>query len=238
MAATPVSLRALTKAERDALERLACSRTAPARLVERAKIVLAFAEGRRPGPIAETLGVSRPTVYSWVRRFDELGLDGLHDRPRPGRPHTYSAEQRAEVVAAALSDPRGLGLPFACWTLDRLAAYLGEHKGIAIKRSRIDEVLLAEGLRWRKQETWFGERVDPKFAEKRGPSSGSTPGRPRAARSSASTRWGPSRPRASRAGGLSGPTGDPRGGRPRRPTTAGGARGTSSAPSGPRPARR
>jgi len=28
-------------------------------------------------------------------------------------------------------------------------------------------MLLAEGLRWRKQETWFGERVDPEFAEKR-----------------------------------------------------------------------
>jgi len=52
--------------------------------------------------------------------------------------------------------------------LDRLQAYLQEHKGIAIQRSRIDEILLDEGLRWRKQETWFGERVDPAFAAKRG----------------------------------------------------------------------
>src|SRR3712207_1818915 len=36
-----------------------------------------------------------------------------------------------------------------------------------IKRSRIDEILLKEGLRWRRHETWFGERVDPAFAEKR-----------------------------------------------------------------------
>jgi hypothetical protein len=35
-----------------------------------------------------------------------------------------------------------------------------------MKRTRIDELLLAEGLRWRSQETWFGERVDPQFAEK------------------------------------------------------------------------
>ncbi len=34
--------------------------------------------------------------------------------------------------------------------------------------SRLGEVLLTEGLRWRKQETWFGERVDPEFAAKRG----------------------------------------------------------------------
>jgi transposase len=46
-----------------------------------------------------------------------------------------------------------LSLPFGCWTLDRLATYLNEQKGIAIKRSRIDEVLLAEGLRYHKQDT-------------------------------------------------------------------------------------
>jgi transposase len=65
-------------------------------------------------------------------------------------------------------------LPFARWTLDRLAAYLAERKGIPIKRSRIGELLQAEGLRWRTQETWFGERVDPAFAEKRGRLSRST----------------------------------------------------------------
>jgi transposase len=78
------------------------------------------------------------------------------------------------VIAASLTDPQRLDLPFAAWTLDRLAAYVQEAKGIAMKRSRIDELLRAEGLRWRNQETWFGERVDPAFAEKRGPSSPST----------------------------------------------------------------
>jgi hypothetical protein len=37
-----------------------------------------------------------------------------------------------------------------------------------MKRSRLDELLLAEGLRWRQQESWFGERVDPEFAQTRG----------------------------------------------------------------------
>ena len=47
-----------------------------------------------------------------------------------------------------------------------------------MKRSRISEILVEEGLRWRKQETWFGERVDPDFAEKRGSSANCTPPRP------------------------------------------------------------
>ena len=82
------------------------------------------------------------------------------------------------MIAAALTKPTALGLPFAAWTLDRLVAYLAEQKGIAMKRTRLDEVLRAEGLRWRKQETWFGERVDPEFARKRGSSNSSTRQRP------------------------------------------------------------
>ena len=95
------------------------------------------------------------------------------------------------MIAAALTRPADLGLPFASWTLDRLAAYLSEAKGIALRRSRIGGVLRREGLGWRPEATWSGARVDPDFARsKRGRSSSSTPPRPRAAASSsASTRW-------------------------------------------------
>ncbi len=96
---------------------------------------------------------------------------------------------RQGTVIAALSRPSELGLPFASWTLDRLVAHLGK-QGIGMKRSRVGEVLLAEGLKWRQKETWFGARADPEFTRKRGQSSSSTPARPRAASSSASTRWG------------------------------------------------
>ena len=65
-----------------------------------------------------------------------------------------------------------------------------------MQRSRIDEILLHEGLRWRKHETWFGERVDPAFAEKRGRSRRSTLPRLRAVSWSAWTRWGRRAPRA------------------------------------------
>src|SRR5947209_4653204 len=116
----PLSLRELTPEERQALEDLAASRTAQARLVERARILTAAAAGRGATAIARDLGVSRPTVYTWIHRFNEQGLAGLADRHRSGRPHTYSDEQRAEVIAAALTDPKDLGLPFGCWTLDRL----------------------------------------------------------------------------------------------------------------------
>lgn len=158
----------VTDEERQAVARLARSRTAPARAVERAQVVQAALEGAAVEEIAVRQHLARNTVYLWLHRFEERGLLGLEDEPRGGRPPTYTREQVGEIVAAALSSPQSLGLPFQSWTLDRLVVYLADAKGIAMKRSRLDEVLLTEGLRWRKQETWFGERVDPEFAVKRG----------------------------------------------------------------------
>lgn len=167
--------RELTPEEQTSLRRLARSRTEPARVVERARIIWLAHEGWRVPAIAAELRLTQATVRLWLKRFNAHSVEGLRDQPRAGRPPTYTADEVGEVIALSLTDPQRLGLPFASWTLDRLAAYLQEHKGIAIKRTRIAELLLTEGLRWRSQETWFGERVDPAFAEKRGPSSPSTP---------------------------------------------------------------
>jgi len=176
-----IRVRTLTDEERTVVERLAHSRTAPTRQVERARIIQQAHQGGAVAAIAEHLRLNPQTVRDWLKRFNAEGLAGLDDRPRSGKPPTYTPEQAGEVVAAALSDPQELGLPFACWTLDRLAAYLSESRGLPIKRSRISELLVAEGLRWRQHETWFGERVDPDFAQKRGASRASTPPRPKAA---------------------------------------------------------
>ena len=178
---TKVQLRELTTDERTALEKLARSRTAETRLVERAHIILALADGERPSHTAERLDITRTTIYTWVKRFNADGIDGLHDQPRTGRPATYQPDAIAQVIATALTKPQELQLEFGSWTLDRLETYLNEHKGIPIKRSRIDEILIAEGLRWRTQESWFGEKVDPTFAEKRGASTPSTVHRPKVA---------------------------------------------------------
>ena len=174
-------VRELTPEERSRLEKLVHSRTAPAQTVERARILWQANQGDAAPSIAAELRLDGDTVRRRINRFNAEGLGALEDYPRRGRPATYTPEQVAAVIAAALTKPETLGLPFACWTLDRLAVDLAENKGIAMKRSRLDEILIREGLRWRRQETWFGARVDPAFAEKRGRSKRSTPHRQRAA---------------------------------------------------------
>jgi len=176
-----LEVRAMTDEEQQTIERLSRSRTAPARQVERARIIQWAREGQRAPQIAAQLKLSENTVRNWLKRFNERGLEGLQEKARRGRPATYSPEQISEVIATALTKPDMLGLPFGHWTLDRLEVYLNEEKSLPIKRSRINEILLAEGLRWRKDEHWFGERVDPDFAKKRGSSPPSTPSRPQGA---------------------------------------------------------
>jgi transposase len=170
-------VRQMSEQEIKDIKQLAHSRTEPAGLVQRARIVLLSREGRRVMEVAEQERVCDRTVRRWIYRFNEAGVEGLRDHSREGRPPTYSEDQRSEVVAASLTDPQSLGLPFGSWTLDRLQAYLNDEKGIPIKRSRIADILAKEGLRWRTQERWFTERaeLDPAFVEKRGPSSPSTP---------------------------------------------------------------
>jgi len=109
-------------------------------------------------------------VRKWWKRFEQQGLVGLEDAPRPGAPSRYTAENKARVLEAALTSPQDLNLGFNCWTFERLAAYVHEHLGLHMKKTRIFEILQEEGLRWRHQETWFGERVDPDFAKQRGTS--------------------------------------------------------------------
>jgi transposase len=171
-------VRAMSDTEVETIRPLAHSRTAPARTVERARIVWLAHQGRRGPASAQELHLTPTTVRSGLQRFNGAGLAGLAEKSRPGRPARYTPEQVSEVIAISLTNPRELGLPFASWTLDRLPAYLNEVKGIAMKRTRIDELLLAEGVRWRQQETWFGARVDPAFAENRGSSRRSIPRRP------------------------------------------------------------
>src|SRR5918994_2039132 len=173
ISAMTIRVRALSDDEMQELARMARSRTLGAGRVRRAQIVRhAVEQGLSAPEVAARMGLCGATVRFWLKRFDARGLPGLEEDMRSGRPPTYTAEERSAVIKAALSRPLELGLPFASWTLDRLVAYLGE-QGIGMRRSRVSEVLLAEGLKWRQEgstytSNGFGARVDPDFAEKGG----------------------------------------------------------------------
>lgn len=65
-------------------------RTSPQRDVQRARIILCCADGLAHRQTKRELHTSIDTILRWRSRYEEEGLDGLKDRPRPGRPPTFS----------------------------------------------------------------------------------------------------------------------------------------------------
>jgi homeodomain-containing protein len=87
---------------REQLESLASSRSLPAGLVRRAKIILLSASGKTNVEIARQLETSKVTVSLWRCRFLAHGVSGLYDELRPGRPRPISDERIAQLVRKTL----------------------------------------------------------------------------------------------------------------------------------------
>ena len=86
-------------AGRAELERRARAKGAPARVVERARIVLLAAAGLTGAQIAGRAGCTEATVVKWRRQYAESGLAGLEDAPRPGGPKTVLTKDADEILA-------------------------------------------------------------------------------------------------------------------------------------------
>jgi hypothetical protein len=96
----------LSAQDRQELESLVRRRRAEQRMVIRALIVLAAAEGTQNALIAERLGVALNTVIKWRKRFFEEGVAGLSERKRSGRPRTFSPSGHRRGRAAGLRAAR------------------------------------------------------------------------------------------------------------------------------------
>jgi transposase len=88
----------LDEQSREKLKSLAGSRTSAVRLVERAIIIVELAAGRAKQEIAKQLGIARQTVLRWEQRFLQLGMEGLNDAPRSGRPPAIGPGKVAQIV--------------------------------------------------------------------------------------------------------------------------------------------
>jgi transposase len=118
----------LDEQQRSMLKQLAGSRTAAQREVERAKVLLSYADGLSPTEIQRALRVSRPTIYKCIDKALAAGVAaGLRDRYH--RPHApqISEAAKAWVIDLACRKPRDLGLAAELWTLSALARYVTAH---------------------------------------------------------------------------------------------------------------
>jgi transposase len=153
----------VAEADRRELQRRARSKGAPAREVERARIVLLAAEGVSGKQIAARVGCAEPTVVTWRRRYAEHGLAGLDDLPRPGKPSSLPEALRDRVLKLTLTaPPTQYGATH--WSSRLLAAALAA-EGTPISHVTIARIWHRFGVQpWRAQTFKFS--TDPELEGK------------------------------------------------------------------------
>jgi transposase len=156
----------LTDSDRRVLTQRARAQRCPHRTVQRARIVLAAAEGKANAAIARRLGICVDTVRKWRARFCAEGRAGLADRPRPGRQRVFPATAEAEVKALACALPAEAGVPLARWSAAELAAEAVSRGVVStISAATVGRWLAADAIRPWRHRSWIFPR-DPDFAAK------------------------------------------------------------------------
>lgn len=147
----------LNEEDREVLQRWARGRSTPARLVQRAKIILRAAQGARNDVIAMELRTDRLLVGRWRNRFSKLGLAGIEkDAPRGGRKATARDAIAAKIIEwTTQRKPQNA----THWSTRILAKELGT------TRSMVNRVWRANGLQPHRLRT-FKVSNDRRFEEK------------------------------------------------------------------------
>lgn len=148
----------LSGAERQALR--AMTRQAVGRVAERAWYVLWSAEQVSVPEIAARMQRKPGAVRKWLRRYQQDGIDGLHDRPRSGRPTRRTPGLEQAVFMQVNQPPWTFGYVFAIWTVRTLCQHL-----VTRCRQRVSPWLarqILRGLRYRFRRPKVSPRgVDP-----------------------------------------------------------------------------
>ena len=156
VAGRPKAALDLSVEEREALERLVRRRKSAQALAQRARIVLACADGLDNKQVAAQEGVTGNTVGRWRSRFVERRLEGLLDEPRVGAPRTVDDDKIEEIIVMTLeSKPRDA----THWSTRSLADKVG------VSPATVNRVWRAFGLQPHRAETWKLS-TDPQFVEK------------------------------------------------------------------------
>lgn len=137
------------------------SRTVPAREQQRARIVLLAAEGMANRAIGDKVGMHYNQVGLWRRRYRELGLVGLEDEARPGRPIVYDHDDVLKMVHLVTTDPPE---GYARWSCELIAGRMSE-VGVPISASQVWRIFDGLDLKPWQTQSWMTSH-DPELWEK------------------------------------------------------------------------
>jgi transposase len=147
----------LTEEQRQELESWVRKGSVEQRMVRRARIVLEGAAGKTTKEIARAMGLSQVTVSHWRGRFWRMGIEGLTDAPRTGKPAKYDRNTERRILKQ-LDNPAPAG--YVTWTGRLLAKALGD-----VSPHHVWRVLRRHGIHLQRRRSWCVS-TDPQFAQK------------------------------------------------------------------------
>jgi transposase len=150
-------LRPLTPDERTELTRLSRSQTAPAAEVDRARALLAIADGAIYTAAAHLVGRGHnETISAWVSRFNREGLAAVRPHHGGGPRLRYGAEAQHRILAEWARSPQREQDGTATWSLSLLQKALRQASdGLPrVSTFTIWRTLHEAGLSWQKSRTW------------------------------------------------------------------------------------
>jgi transposase len=150
---TPAELRALARRERDG--------RVSARLLALANAL----DGMSRDRAARVAGMDRQTLRDWVHRYNAAGVEGLRDRPRPGRPCGLDEGRQAALKALILRGPRLERDGCVAWRARDLREPVERRFGVRYSESGIRRLLKGLDLSWQKTRPIHPE-ADPKAQER------------------------------------------------------------------------
>ncbi len=114
----------LDESQRQELIKISRSRTTPIREVQRAGILMRYADGKTISSIKRELSVSRPTIYKCIDKALAAGIEtGLKDKYHSPKDPVITEEAKAWVVNLACTKPKDHGYAAEIWTLSHLAKH-------------------------------------------------------------------------------------------------------------------
>jgi len=113
----------------------------------RIRAVEAVQSGQRVEVVAETMGLSRSTVFGWMARYRAGGWEALKTKPVPGRPAKITVSQMEWIYRTiAGKTPQQYRFEFALWTLDLVRWLIGERFGIRLSKTSTWRLMKQMGL--------------------------------------------------------------------------------------------
>lgn len=127
------------------LRRLA--RAEPDRAAARRMLAIANAlDGFSRAEAARLVGMERQALRDAVVRYNAEGLNGLHDRPRPGVPQRLDAAQLAALRQLAIDGPDVEATGLSAWTLPELCREVEERWGVRYHPGHMSRIVRGLGL--------------------------------------------------------------------------------------------